>query len=167
MSRLKFEDDEQDQADGAIESFAHWTETDALKLSEIQQATLSDPVLRDIKRRIKDNVWSGCSMAERPYKSVRQRLTVENEVVCLGDLIVSPAALRSPLLEAVHSDTHCSALATRNRLKREAWWPGHCEDVERYVSQCVKCAHIRRPTLRTTHTWPKEEEAWQRVHIES
>lgn len=102
-------------------------------------------------------------MAERPYKSVRQRLTVENEVVCLGDLIVSPAALRHKLLEAAHGDTHCRALATRNWINREVWWPGHCNGVERYVKQCVKCAHIRGPTSWTTRMWPEEDEAWHDI----
>ena len=105
-------------------------------------------------------------MAERPFKSVRQRLTVEDGVVCLGDLVVPPAVLRPQILRAVHNDTHCGALATRHRLKREVWWPGHCEDVERFVRQCSKCVELHKPPARATHTWPEEEEAWQRVHID-
>lgn len=39
---------------------------------------------------------------------------------------------------AVHSDTFCDALATRHTLKREVWWRGHCEDVERFIRQYSK-----------------------------
>ncbi|MEE4247257.1 MAG: RNase H-like domain-containing protein [Kangiellaceae bacterium] len=166
MSRLRFDEESCEQPETAADTFVHWTESDTLRLEEIRQATDADPVLRCIKRRIRDNVWSNCSVAERPYKSVRQQLTIEDGVVCLGDLVVPPTSLRPQILRAAHGDTHCGALATRNRLKREAWWPGHCEDVERYVRLCAKCAQIRTPSARTTHTWPEEEAAWQRVHID-
>ena len=108
LSRLQFEDE--DKGDTMDESFVHWTETDTLKLLEIQRATEVDPVLKSIKQRIKSNVLSNCSMAERPYKSVRQQLTVENNVICRGDLVVLPAVLLNQVLQAAHNDTHCGAL---------------------------------------------------------
>ena len=164
LSRLQFEDEE--ECDAVDDSFVHWTETDTLKLSEIQQATEMDPVLKSVMRRIKTNVWSNCSVAERPYKSVRQQLTVDNNVLCRGDQVVLPAALRNQAIRAAHDDTHSGALATRNRLKREAWWPGHCEDIERFVRMCPQCVRIRAPPARSTHSWPLDVAAWERVHID-
>lgn len=164
LSRLQFVDEE--DCDGADESFVHWMETDALKLNEIQQATEMDPVLQTIMRRIRTNVWSNCSKAERPFKSVRLQLTVENNVVCRGDLVVLPAALRNQVIRAAHDETHSGALATRNRQKREAWWPGHCEDIERFMQMNPECAIIRSPPARSTHTWRSEVAAWERVHMD-
>ncbi|PAA81730.1 hypothetical protein BOX15_Mlig033926g4 [Macrostomum lignano] len=151
MSRMPFEsnDDGDSSGDGG---FIHWTETDLLRLEEIRQGTDIDPVLKSIKRRIQKNVWSNCSAAERPFKAVRYQLTIEDGVVCCGDLLVPPAAVRSKMLQAAHGVTHSGALATRNRLKREAWWPGHCNDVERFVKQCATCMRIRPLPNRTVHT---------------
>uniref|UniRef100_A0A1I8HW19 Integrase catalytic domain-containing protein n=1 Tax=Macrostomum lignano TaxID=282301 RepID=A0A1I8HW19_9PLAT len=119
-----------------------------------------------VKRRIRSNAWNNCSAAERPYKAVRQQLSVENGVVCLRDLVVPPSRLRQDVLRAAHGDSHCGALATRNRLKLEAWWPGHCEDVENFVKQCQRCAEIRPMPARTCHTWPAEDGPWRRVHMD-
>ena len=66
----------------------------------------------------------------RPFKAVRQSLTVENGVLCKGDIMVPPTSLRKKILSSVHDDVHCGIAATRNRLRLEAWWSGYCSDVE-------------------------------------
>ncbi|PAA77815.1 hypothetical protein BOX15_Mlig019617g10 [Macrostomum lignano] len=163
LSRIEFKEGD---GDDCQESFVHWTETEVLKLEQIRDATDNDPVLASVKRRIRSNAWNNCSAAERPYKAVRQQLSVENGVVCLRDLVVPPSRLRQDVLRAAHGDSHCGALATRNRLKLEAWWPGHCEDVENFVKQCQRCAEIRPMPARTCHTWPAEDGPWRRVHMD-
>ena len=65
-----------------------------------------------------------------------------------------------------YADVHCGVMATRNRLKLEAWWPGYCNDVERYVSKCAQCIKSRSSFQSHTHTWPEEQEPLSRVHID-
>ena len=48
-------------------------------------------------------------------------------------------SLREQVLRAVHYDVHGGELATHNRLKLEAWWPGFCRDVESCVRRCEFC----------------------------
>jgi hypothetical protein len=148
------------------ESFVHWNNTDVANWSEIKQATSVDILMSSIIERIKGNIWARCSEAERSYKTVRTMLTVEDGVICKGDLLVPPPALRRKFIQSVHDDIPCGSMATRHRLKLEAWWPGHCEEVESYVRNCSTCARIKPPLGKKVHTWPQEHEAWSRVTMD-
>jgi len=163
LSRLKFKSEHNEEPK---DSFIHLVETDVVNLEELRQETSSDPILRSISQRIRSNKWGNCSPAERPYKQVRQELSIEEGIICRGDIIIPPKSLRRKFITAVHCDTHCGYLATRNRLRLEAWWPGFCNDVELFIKECPKCAEIKPPVPRATHKWPQEEQAWSRVHMD-
>ena len=57
-----------------------------------------------------------------------------------------------------------------------AWWPGYCEDVERYVGRCedveryvgrcAMCSKLRPNKQHHTHTWPEKQKPWSRVHMD-
>ena len=80
QSKLSFVN-EQKEINEDTEEILHWVETDAL-LVDLKEEILRDPVLSRISDRIKRNRWSYCSQAERPYKEVRHKLTVEKGVIC-------------------------------------------------------------------------------------
>jgi len=151
---------------GYQESFVHWAETDVISMEELRRETSRDSVLSGILRRVSNDCWGGCSVVERPFKSVRQCLSVEGGILCRGDLLVPPSVLRPRMIEAVHNDVHGGVTATRNRLKLEAWWPGYCDDVERFVGKCARCNELKPAPQRHLHTWPEESEPWARVHID-
>ncbi len=165
LSRLNFSD-EAPESEECLESFVHWMETDVLSLEELRRETQRDLVLSGVVRHVTNNCWNGCSVAERPFKSVRQCLSIKDGILCKGDLLVPPAPLRYHMIKAVHDDVHCGVTATRNRLKLEAWWPGYCEDVERFVRKCARCAEFKPTAERHLHTWPEESEPWARVHMD-
>lgn len=56
---------------------------------------IQDPVLKSIRSRIKKNIWGNCSMAERPYKAIRHKLTIESGVICNGYLVIPPETQRN------------------------------------------------------------------------
>ena len=147
-------------------AMSHWTQTDVVQMDELRQDSNRDPILSSISNRIRQNDWSYCSRAEIPFKSLRKSLTVEDGIVCNGDAIVPPPSLRKRFIKAVYDDVHCGALATRNRLRLEAWWPGYCNDVEQYVSQCEGCSKEKSSTLKTEHAWPGENGPWKRIHMD-
>ena len=165
MSRLDFEEVTDDDSYPTC-SFVHWTETDVVNMTEMALATKNDPVLSAVMKRIATNRWSGCSMAERPYKAARHLLTIEQGVVFSGDLIVPPKTLRCQIIRAVHDDVHCGMEATKRRLRLEAWWPGYSSDIERYVGKCEKCTQIKTTQPTKRHHWPEEQEPWSRVHMD-
>ena len=117
LSRLDFSENalESYGEKSKSDSFMHWTTTDIISIEELRRETLRDPLLSTVKRRLFENNWSGCSSAERPFKAVRQSLSVEDGILCRGDLLVPPSVLRTRVMEAVHADVHCGAMATCNR----------------------------------------------------
>ena len=58
----------------------------------------------EILERIKRNIWSYCSMAERPFKEARPKITIEKSIICNGNIIVYPQTLRKDTLKSVHDD---------------------------------------------------------------
>jgi hypothetical protein len=171
LSRLDFHDEDgsKDLTDGdptSIDDFVHWTGRDIVDFKEIQLSSKCDPVIASVMRRISCNNWSNCSQAERAYKAVRQRLSIEDGIVYNGDVIVAPRSVRDKFISAAHDDVHCGMSATRGRLRLEAWWPGYCGDVEEYIAKCVKCSEIKGPHKADIHSWPPEEDPWSRVHMD-
>ena len=68
--------------------------------------------------------------AERLYKEVRHQLTMEKEVICNGDLIVSPQRMKS---EVIKNDVYCGIRAIQKRFKLEAWWPEYLRDIKQFI----------------------------------
>ena len=115
LSRLSFTDE--DVSDADYTSLIHWIDTDVLNLSEVQADTERDNVLKSVMTRVKTGKWSNCSASERPYKCIRNELSVDNGVLCKRDLIVPPITLRKQFISAVHDDVHGGISNTRNRLR--------------------------------------------------
>ena len=70
------------------------------------------------------------------------------------------------MLKSVYDDIHSGVAITQNRIKLEAWWPGYSRDVEKYIKRCKKCKEFRDFTQTTFHSWPREVEPWNRVHMD-
>ena len=117
LSRLSFlsQDEEKDQG-----TFIHLVESDIVNLDQIMKETENDRVLMDIKTRISKNNWGRCSVTERTYKSIRNKLTIEKGIISNGDLIIPPRTMRKMFIKSVHDDIHCGTMQTRCRLKLEA-----------------------------------------------
>ena len=165
LSRLEFTNDGREEEEIEEESFVHWIETDVIRKDELRSSMNGNKLLNDVSQRIQTNRWSQCSMAERPFKMVRQKLSVQEGLIFNGDVIVPPPEVRSKFIAAVHNDIHGGVKTTINRLKLEAWWPGMYKDVERAVVNC-KCQETRDPTNKSLHKWPEETGAWERVHMD-
>ena len=165
LSRLDFKSDAAEQATSGGDAI-HWANQSVIPWEQLQFETRRERLLNDIIRRIETNRWSNCSPSERPFKSIRQALLVEEGVLCYGDRPVIPASLRPRVLELVHCDTHLGANSTRSRLQTCAWWPGYCADVEAFIRGCHVCSKIRPSRQSTVHTWPSESEPWHRVHMD-
>ena len=166
LSRMQFSDLTDDCEETKDESFIHWTETDVISMQQLNDETDNDRILYAIKKRIRDNRWSNCSSAERPYKSLKNCLTIEQGVIFKEDLIVVPQTLRKKFMSALHDDTHLGATATKNKAKLECWWPGFSNDIEQYIKLCNKCAEVKPIQNKFTHQWPNEDEPWSRVHMD-
>ena len=126
---------------------------------------MRDLFLQRIIEWIKINKWSNCSVEERPYKSHRQILCVDDGVILKGTVPAILECLRNKVLDSAHS-THCGTTATKLLLKLEAWWPGFASDVERWVRDCPICCGIKPKIPKDLDKWPAESKAWERVHMD-
>ena len=86
------------------ETFIHLVESDIVNLKQIMKETENDRLLMDIKSRVGKNNWSRCSVAEGPYKSNKDKLTIEKGIVCNGDLVVPPKTMRRRFIKSAHDD---------------------------------------------------------------
>ena len=164
LSRLTFDQEDEERNDH--EEVIHWVETDVLQAERLREETVQDPILNGIVNRIRRNAWNNCSIAERPYKENRHKLTMDRGIICNGDLLVPPQSMRKEIIRSVHDDTHCGITATQKRLRLEVWWPGYVRDVQNYVQKCPKCLEIKDFTPKSTHKWLSEGEPWHRVHMD-
>ena len=90
---------------------------------------------------------------------------IEHEVIFNGDLIIPPET-RKLVIKSVRDDIHCGVAVTQKRMKLEAWWPGYSRDVKEYIKRCKKCKELRNFTQTTLHSWSREGEPWNCVHMD-
>ena len=122
LSRLRFYKESKDKTEEEFEdTFLHWVESNVLSLDRMAAETRHDPVLSRVTSRIRKNKWVNCSRAERPYKEIRHKLTIEHGVICEGDLIIPPETQRKLVIKSVHDDIHCGVVATQKRIRLEAF----------------------------------------------
>lgn len=125
---------------------------DALPLNRLKIETKPNPILSRIVKRIKNNIWSNCLIAERPFKEMKHKLTIENGITCNGDKRVAPQILRREILKGVHDEVHCGITVAQKRPKLQAWWPGYSKDVEEYIKRCPKCVEIKKTSSKKKFT---------------
>ena len=118
-------------------------ETDVLSHKTLSRETQQDPILSTILERIRKNVWSSCTTAERPFKEARHGLMVERGIIYDADAKVPLQILREDIIKSVHNDIHGRVATTQRRLRLLAWWSEYCKDVEEHIGRCPKCMKIK------------------------
>lgn len=137
-----------------------------LDVSVLAQETLNDQFLCDIKKRIIQGDWSSSSSREKPYKKIAWELTIDDDgLIRRGSKIVPPLALHDQIFKTAHQ-SHCGTLATSRLVEREFWWPQMKMYIERRVRACESCRNSRFRSCNTTHTWPKDDKPWTRLHMD-
>ena len=164
MSRLKFSDSSNEEGFEETSHFVHWENND-ISLTTIKEETERDQFLKRIMNRVTTNKWYNCSVKEKPYKTVRQVLTIEEGILFKGTVPVIPECLRKSVVKSAHS-THCGIVATKRLIQLEAWWPGFSLDVERWIRECSYCSENKQKNPVHLDTWQKEDKAWIGVHMD-
>ena len=75
-SRLRFQRENGEKHENSEDRFIQSVETDELSRKTLSGETQQDPIQSGILERIRKNVWSNCTMAKRPFKKARHRLTL-------------------------------------------------------------------------------------------
>ena len=68
LSRQKFQSENGEEHENSEERIIQWVETDILSCKTVSRETQQDFILSRILEHIRKNVWSNCTIVERPFK---------------------------------------------------------------------------------------------------
>ena len=137
-----------------------------LSLAEIQEETRNDAVLSDLMNVLQVGVGEACPKdAFRPFWKFRQSLSIENNLLFMGDRIVLPSALQRKYLDELHS-VHQGITRMKALARNVVWWPNLGSDLENLVAACALCQSCSASPTVVTENWPVPSHAWDRVHLD-
>lgn len=149
---------EKNDAEEYIRFVAENTVPKAMSIREIERESEKDPELQEVRRRIKNNDWSGCLSG---YKYVREELTSLGQLVLRGTRLVMPCSMRKQTLMLAH-EGHQGIVKTKSRLRSKVWWPGIDKQAEKLCKACHNCQIVGQP-MSPEHMTRKEmpENPWE------
>lgn len=81
----------------------------------------------------------------KPYWTVRDELSIENELILKGCQLLIPKTARKMVLDRLH-DSHQGIERTKRRARQSVFWPLISNDIKNAIENCEKCQEIR-PSL--------------------
>ena len=126
-------------ADGSGDHYARFVALHAvpaaLQKDDIQRETTRDEQLQLVTRSLPSGKKNDCP---RPYRMVRQELSVCDDMLLRGNRLVVPENLGGKVLDLAH-EGHQGVVRTKQKLRGSVWWPGVDVDAERLVRSCHAC----------------------------
>ncbi|KAL8580396.1 hypothetical protein ACOMHN_020873 [Nucella lapillus] len=150
------------------EIVSSWPVSDA-KLNQIKGETKKDVNLAMTYEYVVSG-WpehkEDVKLAARNFFSVKNELSVCDELVLRGDRIVIPFTMQKEILERIH-DGHLGIVKCRERAQQSVWWPGIAKEIKQIVSMCRECLE-KKPTQRSEPLLPSTppDRPFQRVGID-
>ena len=120
-------------------------ESDKMCLSLIREATLADPELQSVTKRIGNNDWNSYKKELKPFFSQREEFYLYDDIVFRGNTIVVPSALRQKVAQLIHSQGHLGMTGTQKLLRQYFWFPGFSNYCIAETKKCSPCQFSTRP----------------------
>ena len=137
-------------ADEIAEEFIHMIAMDAIPKSytcnDIVKATKADETLQQIKGFLQTNRWNKSRQFQSFYQ-IRDQLSIKDDLILKGNLIVIPVALQEGVLKVAHYH-HQGISKTKAMLREKVWWPSMNLDIENTVKACHACQVIATSSLK-------------------
>ena len=111
------------------------------RLREIQQATEDDEILQSLKPVVLRGWPDDPSQIPEqitPYFSVRDELSVHDEVIFSGQGIVVPVSLRKDMKRKLHA-SHLGAESCLRRARETIFWPNMNAELKEMIATCETC----------------------------
>ena len=158
--------EEENPADHHIATITAQAVPASLSISEIANETAADKVLSTVMTSIIKNNWTN-EPETKPYRLVRDQLSVSDGILLKNDQIVIPSALQKKVLDIAHQG-HQGIVRTKLYLRDHVWWPKINQDTEDLIKKCHSCQivipkHHKAEPLNPT---PLPEEPWQQLGID-
>lgn len=150
-------------------SFLDDVTTPPVTHKQVRLATAKDSLLTEVMRYVQSG-WpfeSHCPVdALQPYFTRRTELSISGGCLLWGLRLIIPAALRSPILDALH-DTHSGIVRMKSIARGYIWWPKIDSEIENLAKSCPSCAeNSAAPVKAPLHPWAFPVRPWQRIHID-
>ncbi len=123
----------------------NFIQTSEEKRSEIQNSTVQDMELQVLKKVILDGwpeVRSKAPDLAKPYFSCRDELVVTEGMICKGNRIIIPKAMRSEMLSKIH-EGHMGIVKSKQMARELLFWPGMGAAIEDMIAKCGVCQRHR------------------------
>ena len=117
------------------------------------EARVIDPIIEDLRVAAREDK-EYCELAEqvvkdftgieqasefvRKFKTIKDELSVEDDLVLYGSRIVVPTEKRNEVLKKLHT-AHQGIVRTKRRARCAVYWPGLSKDIEDMVERCDPC----------------------------
>lgn len=140
-----------------------------VSFQDIGIATDQDAELSKL-REIINNGWPPSTKAIsgdlRKYFSLKDSLSLIQNVITFRDRTIIPAALRSRILDHLH-ESHPGSTRMKSLARGYVFWPRIDHDIEDVVSKCQPCREVAKaPVKAQLASWPVPAGPWQRVHAD-
>ena len=138
-------------------------------LEKVRAASLRDAEYQELRSLIRDGfpgTKGELNSTMRPYWGVRDRLTVDDDLIVCGARLVIPRSLRAEVLQSLH-DSHQEINRTKMRARQTVYWPNIDNDVTNVVSSCRLCRMLlpsqqKEPMM----TEPPPSRVFERVSVD-
>ena len=116
----------------------------SVKLSDIHAAAASDEVHRLLSKTILAGFPSTRHATDpqlRDFWSVRDRLSVHNGIILMGDRLVIPKSVKQRIINGLHA-AHQGVSSMMSRARQSVYWPGMDTDIRSKRYSCHRCNEI-------------------------
>ncbi|XP_065314401.1 uncharacterized protein LOC135923529 isoform X2 [Gordionus sp. m RMFG-2023] len=133
---------------------------------QIKYLTNLDPRLKVIKQYIAEG-WptNHNSYHINMYYTMKHDLSVDNDILLLGERIIIPHQLREILLEKIH-EGHPGLPGMKKIARTYVWWPNINKDL---AMLCKWCSTLGKREMFLSHEpeiiWPSTKMVGERVHL--
>ncbi|XP_055645153.1 uncharacterized protein K02A2.6-like [Toxorhynchites rutilus septentrionalis] len=139
-------------------------EAAAIGISEVVDATKTDPELQAVKQAIMDQNWSSDKV--KPYSAFKNEISHANDLVMRGSKLVIPVALRERMLILAH-EGHPGQTCMKRRLRDRCWWPNMDSEAVKICDSCEGCRLVQIPDPpQPMQRRPLPEKPWVDIAID-
>ena len=135
------------------------------KLHELSKLQKADEILALVRSFVLGS-WpaylTSNDVCLQPYFDNRSLISIQNDLLTMGDRIIIPQTKRVEILQTLH-EGHLGITKCRDRARQIVWWPGISQQIAEMVRNCNTCRRhankVHEPLMPAE--FPKNP--WQKV----
>ncbi|XP_064090688.1 uncharacterized protein K02A2.6-like [Macrobrachium nipponense] len=165
VSRLPLDDDFHSGTSAECVKLVELLDFDDISFQAVKRFTNKDAVLSQLINFLKLGWSKEHNMSLLEYASVKDDLSLHNDVILYRKRVLIPVELRCKVLNHLHCG-HNGVNAMKAEARNWVWWPKIDQDIGEVTKNCSICfknfTNPQAPTL----SWPIVGNPWSRLHID-